>query len=387
MSRRIVHIVGLLDPAYGGPSINVLELAAAQHARGDDVEVISTDRSFAGGGRYVAPVDQWEFPIRIFGVGRPASYNMSLGMAQHLRHREHDADVVHAHSVYSFPTLAAALYARSRRTALVVEPHGALTRYHRAEKRRKKGVHERVIDRPLLRAAGVVRCASIEEQSDLAFFEPAAFSMVVPHGVNPPAFAWSTHPARRTVPPTVVFLGRLTKKKRLDLTIEAFAIAKACVPTARLRIVGTGEAAVREECVRLVRKHGLETSVDIVGARFGSSKWDELADATAFVLLSDDESFGIAPLEALSVGVPVIVSGHVASMTALAGSGHVRIVAQDAASAGAALVDILADRSLAQSAQGFAETIREGWSWRRVADEVDALYEAAASRLAVPARR
>src|SRR5262249_21338511 len=101
------------------------------------------------------------------------------------------------------------------------------------------------------------------------------------------------------------------RKKGLDVLINAFHRVRAMYPAAALVIAGDGDSKLMAELRRSVREQHLDESVFWVGFLNSSAKWAALADADIFVLPSHSENFGIAVVEAMGIGVPVVVSDHV----------------------------------------------------------------------------
>lgn len=91
--------------------------------------------------------------------------------------------------------------------------------------------------------------------------------------------------------------------KRLDDVVAIFA-AVAAVRPARLLLVGDGPERSRVEA--RLRALGLRDRAALVGRQESCADWLRAADL--FVLPSETESFGLAALEALSCGVPVLAS-------------------------------------------------------------------------------
>jgi glycosyltransferase involved in cell wall biosynthesis len=112
----------------------------------------------------------------------------------------------------------------------------------------------------------------------------------------------------------ILAIGRLTRKKRPDLTIRAFAIARRARPSLRLEIIGDGSE--RPACEAAVRELGLGKSVTLLGARPHDEVKSRLAKAGIFVQHSvtaengDEESQGISLLEAMASGIPVVATDH-----------------------------------------------------------------------------
>jgi glycosyltransferase involved in cell wall biosynthesis len=99
--------------------------------------------------------------------------------------------------------------------------------------------------------------------------------------------------------PTVVFVGRLTAAKRADHAIAAFAAVRACLPSARMWILGTGPMESR---LRATRPPGVE----IFGRVDEPTKLDLLARAHVLVSCSVREGWGLVVDEAAAVGTPTI---------------------------------------------------------------------------------
>ena len=100
-----------------------------------------------------------------------------------------------------------------------------------------------------------------------------------------------------------MFLGRLTPRKRLDVLTRAFALLRRS-DALSLSPATTWEAA---PCA-LARALGVRTPDDIRRPFSGSARIEALADADVLVYPSQDEIFGLVPLEAMLSGTPVIVA-------------------------------------------------------------------------------
>ncbi|GHG28348.1 glycosyltransferase [Streptomyces zaomyceticus] len=139
---------------------------------------------------------------------------------------------------------------------------------------------------------------------------------VVPNGIETDRFAYDVrarHRARRVLglpedAYVVGGVGRLTPGKKFDRLVRAVA----SVPEARLLLVGEGEE--REELLRVARECGTADRVLLAGAcedpptgaSPGPSLPELLAAMDAFVSTSPDETFGLAVVEALAAGLPVL---------------------------------------------------------------------------------
>jgi glycosyltransferase involved in cell wall biosynthesis len=107
----------------------------------------------------------------------------------------------------------------------------------------------------------------------------------------------------------VLFLSRLHPKKGLDLLIPAFAHANA--KDSVLVLAGPVDPDYEAELDRLIEQHGLRDRVVKTGMLYNGTRVAALTDAELFVLPSYQENFGIAVVEALAAGCPVVISDQV----------------------------------------------------------------------------
>ena len=112
----------------------------------------------------------------------------------------------------------------------------------------------------------------------------------------------------------------LHPKKQLPLLFEALANVQGQRPAAdwSLTVAGDGDPAYLGQLQQQVRDLGLGPRVRWLGFVAGAAKLELLATADWFVLPSASENFGIAALEALAAGTPVLLSPEVALAAAVA---------------------------------------------------------------------
>ncbi len=107
-------------------------------------------------------------------------------------------------------------------------------------------------------------------------------------------------------PPTVFFLGRLTRQKGVGFLLRAASMVLDTHPTTRFLIAGDGEE--RQALIETAAELGLARNVFFMGAISDEAKLQAYRDADVFALPSVSEPFGLTPLEALAEGTPVVLS-------------------------------------------------------------------------------
>jgi glycosyltransferase involved in cell wall biosynthesis len=122
----------------------------------------------------------------------------------------------------------------------------------------------------------------------------------------------------------ILFLSRIHEKKGLDLLIQAYEVLlnkkmgngqldKGPASMPKLVIAGPGiETDYGKKMLQMVEESGmLKQSVVFPGMLSGKAKWGAFYACEAFVLPSHQENFGIAVVEALACGKPVLISNQV----------------------------------------------------------------------------
>ncbi len=106
----------------------------------------------------------------------------------------------------------------------------------------------------------------------------------------------------------MLFLGRLHPKKGLMMLVRAWARSASSFDDAHLVLAGPDFEGTRATLGGLVDELGIRHQVTFTGMLAGPMKWSALAMASVFALPSFSEGFSVAVLEALGMGLPVIVT-------------------------------------------------------------------------------
>lgn len=106
----------------------------------------------------------------------------------------------------------------------------------------------------------------------------------------------------------VISVGRLAYPKEYELLIASVAALPDLVRTKmHVQIVGSGP--LHDHIANEIQRQGMSQSVTLVGEKKPDEIGALLQHADIFILLSKHEGFPMTILEAMSVGLPVIVSG------------------------------------------------------------------------------
>ena len=265
-------------------------------------------------------------------------YTTSAGLARWLRKEVAGYDIVHTHALFSFATSAAANAARRRRVPYIVRPLGTLASYGMQQHALLKRLSWLMVERNILRHAAAVHFTSEAERLEAARLGDWR-GMVVPLGVEVPDAA---PPAAPVGDPVFLFMSRLHPKKRVGLLFTAFRELLQSAPSARLIVAGDGTRDHVEALKQLSVTLGIAAHLEWMGHVSGADKQRLWARAHAFVLPSINENFGIAAVEAMAAGVPVVLTRGVAIHVEVEEHGAGVVVADDAPALAAGMRALLA---------------------------------------------
>jgi glycosyltransferase involved in cell wall biosynthesis len=374
---KILHVVPTYLPAWrhGGPILAVHGLCKALAARGHEVTVFTTDVHGEGSldvplGR-PAGIDGVE--VRYFPVRSLRRLYWAPGLAAAARAEAVRFDAVHLHSVFLWPTSAAARAAERADVPYVLSPRGMLVpELIRERGRWRKLAWMALAERRTIERAAVLHATSAleaEEAARLGFPLPPV--AVVPNGIDPTPWDGDLEalspPVRAVVEggPFLLFLGRLSWKKGLDRLIPALAD----LPGALLAVAGNDEEGLGPKLERLAGGSG---RVRFLGAVHGGDKAALLHRTAALVLPSRSENFGNVVLEAWAAGRPVAVTPEVGLAGTVRETGAGIVADGDL---GKALAGLLADPArLDEMGRRGAEAVKERFGWPAVAREMEEVY-------------
>ncbi len=282
-------------------------LTSGLAAAGMDVSVATTDDDGAGR-RAPGPEAGFDPAVSIFCFARSLHfYTVSTGLGIWLRRHVADYDVIHLHSLFSFPATMAARCAQRHRVPYVVRPLGTLNRWGMTRRRGLKQISLALLERNILRRAAWVHFSSEQERREAEQIMPGMASRVIPNPVSVPEI-FNGERNYAGSPQVILSLSRIDAVKGLDILLRAYAGLRRKMPGLRLQIAGNGDAALTADLRKLARALSVEDGVEWSGHLQGGDKEAAYRKATVFVLASHSENFGLAAVEALARAVPVVVT-------------------------------------------------------------------------------
>jgi glycosyltransferase involved in cell wall biosynthesis len=383
---KVLHVISSISPLRGGPSHVIRMLSEGLSDRGMCVHVATTDDN--GPDRFSTPyrvpvtegkVTYWYFPRQL------RYYTCSLPLAFWLWRHLREFDLLHIHAVFSYPSTVSARIATLLGVPYIVRPLGVLNRWGIQNRRPfLKRLSFAMIEKSILQNAAAVQYTSEQEQLEAGDLYSGSNGVILPNPVRiSPEGEQQRTRAQHGSPdkPLILFMSRLDQKKGLDLLIPAFAQVRQQFPGSRLIVAGNADAAFESSLRRLAENASVADAIDWVGFVSGAVKQELLARADVFVLPSYSENFGVAVVEAMAAGLPVVISDQTGIHPVITQHRAGLVTACSIPSVSAALIQILADPAgrLAMGERGRRVALTE-FSISAVSEKLIDLYQSILSR-------
>lgn len=340
---NVLHLIPSMDPASGGPCQGIRNLVPELIQQGAKPEIICLDDPATK-----FPVEDG-FSITALGPSTTA-WRYSAKLIPWLLENLHRFDVVIIHAIWLYHGYgfrkALQQYKKSRADTgkeykvpkFYVMPHGMLDPYfQRAPERKLKAIRNwfywKLIESKLINEANGILFTCEEElllaKKSFRPYHPAQEINIGYGVVEPPPFEQTMQAALyKSCPeiaghPFILFLSRIHEKKGILHLIEAYSnlftqggnkiiteSTQGSIP--RLLIAGPGlEGVYGKKMQALVASKKLTGHIFFPGMLTGNAKWGAFYGCDAFILPSHQENFGIAVVEALACGKPVLISNQI----------------------------------------------------------------------------
>lgn len=387
---RILHVIPSISPVRGGTSRAILDMVHALRDRGIDVEIATTNDD--GDDLLDVPLGKctlydriptYFFPRFSPPLSAVREFAISGSFTTWLFQNSTKYDAIHVHALFSYTSTVAMAIARLRGVPYLNTPHGLLCEWSLEQSRQKKQTYLKIIERANLDRARAIHLTCQQEQQDFRSLNFKSPTFILPLALTEiPAQIPNARTLLRqklNLPldePIILFMSRLHRKKGLDYLIPA--LGKLMDRRFTFVIAGNGTAEYEAEVNSLLLTTGIRDRTHLAGFVEGEAKNLLIQGADLFALTSYSENFGIAVLEALAVGLPVLLTPEVgiSSMVKEHQLGYVTELDIIAISqAISQYLNHLSDTTNSESSSRIRQFIQDNYTWSKIAKKLIDIYQ------------
>ncbi len=307
---RVLQVIPYLHPSYGGPVTSLNVILSALKMQDIKTDVISTSAGFTKDSLIDKGLNSdSEIKKYIFDLSFPQFWFYSSSMKNWLRENISHYDLIHLHIPFTAPFFMASRAAIEMKIPIIATLHGLLDPWSMSHKALKKRIYYNLIERQCLSS-----CATVHVTSSFEF--QAVKNLNIPASIRNIPWAVEISPeqfikVKEQDLIRLLFIGRLHPVKSIPTIFEAMAYLKKLGIGVQLDLVGAGELAYEQLLRQKISQHQIHQQV-IWHGHVGEVQRSTLyQNADLFVLPSLHENFGLAAVEAMSAGLPVIISDQV----------------------------------------------------------------------------
>ncbi len=293
---KIVHTISSIANKSAGPSYSVTRLCKALIENNNQVNLLTVgDDVDYQSESFEILFRQSLFKSRLFH---------SVGMYNWLKKNAYNQniDILHSHSLWTMPNIYPSYISYKNKIPLFYSPRGTLSKWAFESGSFAKKIFWPLFQKKALERVSCFHATAYSEYEDIrkmGFTQPVA---IIPNGID-------IHKTKyqKSHQKNIIFLGRIHKKKGLDILINAWALVEKKYPDWQLTIAGPDNYGYLDFIKLMTSDLGLER-VSFVGELHGEAKFRAYGEANIFVLPTYSENFAMTVAEALMMGTPAIVS-------------------------------------------------------------------------------
>lgn len=283
---KVIHVVNHFHPCVGGMEEVVKAITKELVKEGVEVKVICLNKCSKGKEKLPAK-DEWNgVQIERIPFIDLKFYKIAPSVLWKIR----DADIVHVHGLGFFSDYLVKnklLHGKK----IVLHTHGGV--FHTKRISFFKKIYFYTIERIMHKFLDKVFAVSVQDKNLFSKICDKKKIVLLENGVNVEEFK-----VGKKTPNSFLYAGRLSKNKRIDLLLEAFARVVQKSPNAKLVIAGVDWENLQRELKLQAKELGISKNVSFLGEVNRAELLKQYSSAEFFVSASEYEGFGITALEA-----------------------------------------------------------------------------------------
>lgn len=379
---KVLHVIPGLAERDGGPSHAVVDLCQALLDLNSQTTLATTRRGLDARVDATIKMRLTRGRVEVFPSAWGGTFKYSRPLAKWLRYNIGSFDLVHIHAVFNHSSFAAARACRASGVPYIVRPLGTLGPWGMKQKPMRKKLFWYTAGKKMLQEAAAVHYTSEGERQAVEQSLHLKRGFIVPLGVHFKNGSGSDLLLSELLPgfdgnPYVLVLSRLLPTKGIDVLLDAFLslVQRQEFMNWRLVLAGEGPLEFVNSLQEKIMQNVASDFVRFTGWLSGSQKDLVLRNASLLALPSEHENFGLCVIEALSYGVPVLVSQEVGLANEIVVGGAGWVTETDVNSLEQTLATAFGSESERLRRGAAGRKLARRFDWKVVAEQLSNVYE------------
>lgn len=319
---KVLHVISHFSESYAGMAIACKEIAENQTKVGIHSTVITSNLDYPTGiieKSLIKPIFENGVRIRYCPV-LFKSFVFSFKLIKTIKEEINRSDIVHIHGLYRFPQTFAAFYSRKIGKPYLISPHGSLNPkiYNKKDRIFLRKLYQRFIENRNIKFSSIIHFTADDEKTNASFLVPSNKGVVISNGIDiekyrllPKKGFFNNEFGIKSNLFKILFLGRISKIKGLDILLPAIAEVVKKIPNIILLIIGPDYENYKNYLLTVIKNLKIENNVKFLGKLDRDKVNNAYVDSDLFVLSSYSENFGLTIIESMACGCPVVISRNV----------------------------------------------------------------------------
>lgn len=291
---RILHVGNHALPCIGGVESTLWESAKIQAKMGHTVSILVFDTCTQGTQKL--PAYEEKQGVKIYRIPQHGPRFYRTPSLSALSERVQQNDIIHVHGFG--PWLDALIWIRNQYAGkIVVNSHGGF--FHTKERKVLKTIYTKIWLPLIWKKISMIIFDSEQDKQKFSHL-PSENAIVLPNGINLERF--NAFPLSKKNQNQLFFLSRLSKNKRVDRLLDAFALVAQKRPKTHLHIAGEDWEGLLSPLKEKATQLGIEKQVTWYGKTSDETIDQLYTKSGIFISASEYEGFGITAIESLAAG-------------------------------------------------------------------------------------
>jgi alpha-1,3-mannosyltransferase len=354
---RILHTSAHFSPCIGGIERFVEELCNKLIDLGHTSDVLCLNKSYQSNEKLISYEKLGKINVYRVPFIDLEHYKIAPSVLKFIR----NYDIIHIHGIGFFSDILT-LTKIFHKKPLVLSTHGGV--FHTKNISLLKKFYFNFLCKLKIYLINEVIAHS---KNDKKLFSKISNPIFIPYAINFKDFV-----KKKKEKNSFLFVGRLTKNKRVDRLLEATSRLKNKTKDFKLYIVGDGNERLKleEKC----RELGLNDNVYFIGERTGKDILEYYSKSKYFLSASEFEGFGISVIEAMASGCIVIVNDIDVFKDFVINEGNGFLVNYSyPKKASEQIFNIMSMKNLSQISKNAENTAKE-YDWENITKRIEKIY-------------